>query len=110
LSWAGIAGWQIGACELANFELRDDMKDLASQLGARIGFSLANSDDDFRTAVISKATRYNIDLSAEQVTVQRSGDGAKGTIYLRADYTVPIHLPGFNFKMHFTPESGKRLF
>lgn len=104
------AGWQIGACELANIELRDDMRDLSSQLGARIGFSPVSSDDDFRAAVIAKAKRYNIELAPEQVTIQRTGEGVKGTIYLQADYTVPIHLPGFDFRMHFTPESGKKPF
>ena len=32
------AGWQIGKCELTSVELHDDMKDMASQIGARIGF------------------------------------------------------------------------
>ena len=98
--------WQIGSCEPASFELRDDMKDLASQLGVRIGLSSSNTDDQFRTAVVAKARRYNIELTPDQVTVEHTGSGIKGSIYLRADYTVPIHLPGFDF----TPESGERLY
>lgn len=105
-----MAGWQIGASELANMELRDDMKDVASQLGARIGFSTVSSDDDFRAAVIARAKRYDIELAPEQVTVQRTGEGVKGAIYLRADYAVPIRMPGFGFRMRFAPESGKKLF
>jgi hypothetical protein len=47
-------GWQIGASELA-YELQDELKDLASLGGARIGLAAPSSDDDLRQAVISKA-------------------------------------------------------
>lgn len=102
------AGWQIGACEVANVELRDDMKDLTSQLGARIGLTSAMSDEDFRNDVLRKAKRYDIQLTPEQVTVQRTGEGIRANMYLAADYTVPIHLPGFSFQLHFSPESGTK--
>ena len=103
------AGWQIGACELANIELRDDLKDMSSQLGARIGLSSAKSDDDFRNDIVNKARKYDIPLAPEQVTVQRSGVGFAATMYFAADYTVPVHLPGFAFQLHFHPESGPKL-
>lgn len=103
-----IAGWQIGASELANIKLRDDMQDLASQLGSRIGLTTPSSDEDFRNAVVAKARQYDIQLAPEQVTVQRTGSGVTATIYLAANYTVPIHLPGFSFTLHFTTESDKR--
>ena len=101
-------GWQIGACELANVELHDDMKDMASQLGARIGLTNGKSDEDFRNDVLSKARRYDIQLTPEEVTVQRSGEGIQATMYIAADYSVPIHLPGFSFQLHFNAESGPR--
>jgi hypothetical protein len=47
LVFVSIAGWQIGACEVANIRLRDDMEDMASQSGVRIGLTSARSDDDF---------------------------------------------------------------
>ena len=108
LVWASIAGWQIGACELADIRLRDDMQDLASQSGVRIGLTTAKSDDDFRNAVLGKAKQYDIELAPDQVTVERTGSGVTGTISIGADYTVPIHLPGFSFRLHFTPASGVR--
>ena len=103
------AGWQIGACKLASLELRDDMHDMASQLGARIGLNNASSDDEFRKEVVRRARKYDIELTPEQVTVQRTGEGIEGRIYLAADYTVPVHLPGFSFQLHFNPESGMKL-
>jgi hypothetical protein len=105
-----IAGWQIGACEVANIRLRDDMQDLASQSGVRIGLTNARSDDDFRNAVLDKARQYGIDLAPNQVTVQRTGSSVTGTLSIGADYAVPIQLPGFSFTLHFTPESGVRAY
>ncbi|HWY68120.1 MAG TPA: hypothetical protein VNX88_05615 [Terriglobales bacterium] len=102
------AGWQIGKWELASVELRDDMHDMASQLGPRIGYSNGLSDEEFRNEVIRKASKYDIQLAPEQVTVVRNGEGIQATMYLAADYTVPIHLPGFSFQLHFNPESGRR--
>ena len=106
--WAVGVGWQITPCELANVELRDDMKDLAAQLGVRSGLTSPSSDEDFRNDVLRKARKYDIQLAPEQVTVQRTGDGIETRIYLAADYTVPIHLPGFSFELHFSPTSGNK--
>lgn len=105
-----VVGWQVGAAVVANLELRDDMQDVASQLSLHVGFAAPNSDDEFRTVVINKAKRYDIELEPDQITVQRTGYGPYASIYLRATYTVPIRLLGHVFQMSFTPESGKRLF
>jgi NADPH-dependent 2,4-dienoyl-CoA reductase/sulfur reductase-like enzyme len=102
------AGWQIGKWELASIELRDDMRDMASQLGGRIGLTSPMSDEDFRNEVMRKARKYDIELAPEQVTVVRNGQGVEARMYFAADYTVPIQLPGFSFHLHFTPESGKK--
>ena len=102
-------GWQIGAGLLANIELRDDLQDVASQLSLHVGLIAPNSDDEFRTIVIKKAKRYDIELEPDQVTVQRTGYGPQATIYLRASYTVPVRVAGYVFQLHFTPESGKPL-
>jgi len=101
-------GWQIGACELANVELREDMHDMASQLGPRIGHGNGLSDEGFRNEVIRKASKYDIHLAPEQVTVVRNGEGFQATMYLAADYTIPINLPGFSFRLHFNPQSGTK--
>jgi len=102
------AGWQIGKWELASIELRDDMHDMASQLGGRIGLTNPISDEEFRNEVVRKARKYDIELAPEQVTVVRNGEGVEARMYFAADYTVPIELPGFSFHLHFTPESGKK--
>jgi hypothetical protein len=101
-------GWQIAVCEVTSVELHDDMKDMASQIGGRIGLASAKSDEDFRNDILSKAKKYDIPLTPEEVTVQRTGVGFMATMYFAADYSVPIHLPGFTFQLHFNPESGPK--
>jgi len=104
---AGIAGWQIASCELANFELHDDMRYLAAQIGSRIGLNPPSTDEDLRSAVIRKAQEHEIQLEPEQVTVQRTGTEEAPIIYLAADYKVRVKLLGFSLTFHFTPSSAK---
>jgi hypothetical protein len=49
-------------------------------------------------------------VSVGENVVQRTGSSVTGTISIGVDYTVPIHLPGFSFTLHFTPESGVRAY
>ena len=102
------AGWQIGACEVANIELKDDLQDMASQLGMRIGFSDIASDGDLRDTVLRKAAQYGITLSPDQVPVLRDGYGKNSILYFEAEYSVPINLPRYSFAMYFNPSSGRR--
>lgn len=101
------AGWQFGDCFLANVELRDDMQDMSSQLGSRIGFVPPGSDEDFREAILRHAKKYGIDLNPGQIIVERTGPENKG-LYLAADYRRFVHLPGVTFTLHFTPKAGFR--
>jgi len=107
LALAGVVGWRIASCELANIELREDMRDLAAQVGSRIGLTPQSTDEDFRRAVVRKAEEHEIQLEPEQVTVQRTGTDEAPIIYLAADYKVGVKLLGFSFTFHFTPSSAK---
>jgi len=107
LVMAGVTGWQIASCELANFELHDDMRYLAAQLGTRIGLNPPSTDEDLRSAVIRKAQEHEIQLEPQQVTVQRTGTGVAQIIYLAADYKVRVKLLGFSLPFHFTTSSAK---
>jgi len=107
LALAVVAGWRVASCELANMELRQDMRDLATQLGSRIGLTPASADEDFRSAVIRKAEEHEIELAPEQVTVQRTGTDEAPIIYLAADYKVRVKLLGLAVSFHFTPSSAK---
>ena len=106
---AAVVGCQVAACELASIELQDDMQDLASQLGTRIGVSALSGDEELRQAVIRKAEAHHIQLEPSQVTVEHIGFGYTSTVYLAADYKELIHLPGVSFALHFTPATDKKL-
>ena len=104
LGLAVFAGWQIVSCELANLELQSDLRDLAAQIGTRIGLDAPSADEDLRGAVIRKAQEHDIQLASEQVTVQHTDSG----IYLAVDYKARVNLLGYSFTLHFTPSSTKR--
>ena len=106
----GSLAWQITRANLANTLLRDEMHDMSSQLGARIGLNPASSDDDFRNEVVRRARQHGIHLWPGQVTVLRRGGPLDPTaqIHLAADYTVPIRLPGISFQRRYRPESGPK--
>jgi hypothetical protein len=99
--------WQIAAAQIADRQLREDLRDMASQAGARIGLLEPSSIDDFRDAVIRVAKQHGIVLAPSQVTVQRTTAGVTAVIYLAVDYTEAVKLPGFSFDLHFTTTSDR---
>src|SRR5271156_2366554 len=101
------AGWQIASCELANRQLEEDMRDLASRNAERIGLSAPTTDDDLRNSVIHDAKELDIPLDPNQVTVQHAGEGKSSAVHLSADYTARVRLLGFSFAFHFTPSSDR---
>jgi hypothetical protein len=101
-------GWQIGSRELANINLQEDLRDMASQAGTHIGYVPPSSDEDLIGTIVRKAKEHDIDLKPYQVTLQHRGSGETSTLYLAADYTVPVNLVFFSFTLHFTPSSEKK--
>ena len=99
-------GWQVAACEYANYELKDDLKDVASLGAARIGLGAQQSDEQLRATVIRKAATHEIVLDPEEITVTRSGTGETQTVFLAAHYGARVWLPGFRLVIHFTASSG----
>lgn len=106
----GPIGWEYGRCQLANIELRDDMHDLASQLGTRIGLNDQRTEGNLRDTVVQKAAGYGIALRPDQVFVDRTGTDENTMVYLAARYERRIVALGFSFTLHFHPESGEPLY
>ena len=105
-----FAGWRVGSAELANYELQEDLHELASsQSSFRFG-NVSQSDDDVRAAVIRKAMSYGIDLQPEQVTVRHSDDRANAPLYLAAHYSVPVSVADYSFVLSFSPSSADQGF
>lgn len=104
---AGMAAVQIGESEFANVSLREDLHDMASMASMRIGVIAPPSDEQLTDQVIRRAQGYGIDLSSDEVTVRREGEGERTQLHLAADYTMPVKLVIFSFNLHFRPSSDK---
>lgn len=104
------AAWQVGSCELSNIEFKDDLQDMTQQLGLQAGSNSTQnySDDDLRKSILRKAEKYDIPLAPDSVTVARTGYGGNASVYLEADYSVPIYLPHYTFRMYFNPSSAHK--
>jgi hypothetical protein len=100
------AAFQIVPPELSNYSFQDDLRSVA-MIG---GSNPRTTDQDLVDQVIKKAREHEIVLAPESVTVQRIGTAGAPAVYVAADYSVPVSLPGYSFTLHFTPSSGNKGF
>jgi hypothetical protein len=96
--------FQIIPPELTNYSFQDDLRNIAMVGGA----NPHESDQELMDSVMKKAQEHQIELAPEQVTIQRIGTPGAPAVYVGADYSVPVSLPGYSFSLHFTPSSGNR--
>ena len=104
---AVVVVWQVAAAEIGNLELREDLRDAASEMGARVGLSAPSTEEDLRGFVIQKARAHDIALEPKEVTVQVTGAGEETKIYLAAEYAVRVNLGVFSFPMRFKTTSER---
>ncbi|SRR6266496_4813108 len=98
------AGFQIIPPELTNYSFQDDLHNIAMVGGA----NPHQTDQDLIDSIMKKALEHQIALAPEQITVQRIGTPGAPAVYVAADYSVPVTLPGYSFTLHFTPSSGNK--
>lgn len=98
--------FQIAPPELSNYSFEDDLKSVA-MMGSS---NPHTTDDELVASVIKKAKEHDIALAPENVTIQRIGTPGSPSVYIAADYSVPVDLPGYSFNLHFTPSSGNKGF
>ena len=99
------SGFQIIPPELTNYSFTDDLKNIAMVGGS----NPHESDQQLLEEIVKKASEHQITLTPEQVVVQRIGTPGAPAVYVAADYSVPVSLPGYSFTLHFTPSSGNRM-
>jgi len=100
------AGFQIVPPELANYSFEDDLKSVAMMGGS----NPHTTDQELIDSIIKKAQDHQITLTPESVTVQRIGTPGSPAVYVAAEYSVPVSLPGYSFVLHFNPSSGNKGF
>jgi len=98
--------FQVVPPELANYSFQDDLKNVAMMGGS----NPHTTDQQLIDQVVKKALDHQITLAPEAVTVQRIGTPGAPAVYVAADYSVPVSLPGYSFTLHFTPSSGNKGF
>jgi hypothetical protein len=98
--------YQVVPPELANYSFTDDLRDIAMMAGA----NPKTTDQDLVNQVMQKAQDHQIPLTPDEVSVQHFGSPGARAVYVAADYSVPVSLPGYSFTLHFTPSSGNRGF
>ncbi|MFY9558675.1 MAG: hypothetical protein WAQ52_00440 [Terriglobales bacterium] len=98
-----IVGIKVIPPYFSNYEFEDFIKNeaLQSTYGNR-------SEDDIRDSVIKHARDYDIQLTARQVKVSRSGLSGTGSLSIEADYSVPVNLPGYTTTLEFHPSSKNK--
>src|ERR1700730_2793084 len=99
-------GLQIIPPELTNYSFTDDLRMVALTGGA----NPRTTDQELIDTVIKKAQEHQIVLTPENVSVQRIGTPGLPAVYVAADYSVPVSLPGYSFNLHFTPSSVNKGF
>jgi hypothetical protein len=97
-------GFQIVPVEMSNYSFQDDLHNI-SMMG---GSNPHETDQELIDAIVRKAQEHQITLTPEQVTVQRIGTPGAPAVYVAAEYSVLVSLPGYSLTLHFTPSSGNR--
>ena len=100
------AGFQVIPPELNNYSFSDDLRNIAMVGGA----NPHETDQSLIDAVVKKAQEHDIPLTPEHVTLQRVGTPGAPAVFLAADYSVLVNLPGYSFTLHFSPSSGNKGF
>ena len=93
----------------ANYELQDDLHDIAALGGSRIGLLPQTKEGDLQETVVRTAKEHNIDLEPGQVTVRRLSTDVP-PVALEVHYRVRVDLLGYSFYMYFAPSSQSRSF
>jgi hypothetical protein len=99
-----VACFEVAPPLMANYSFQDDLRNVALMDGA----NFQKTDDDIRNDVLRKAKEQNLPIDGKQVTVQRISTPGMSSVYVAADYSVTVSLPGYSFDMHFNPTSGNK--
>ena len=99
-----VALFQVAPPLMANYSFQDDLRQVSMMDGA----AYQKTDDDVRNDVMRKVKEHGLPIEPKQVTVERISTPGLLAVYVAADYTVTVNLPGYSFDMHFTPSSGNK--
>jgi hypothetical protein len=99
-----VACFEVAPPLMANYSFQDDLRNISLMDGG----NFQKTDEDVRTDVMRKVKEQNLPIEPKQITVQRINTPGMSALYVAADYSVTVSLPGYSFDMHFTPSSGNK--
>jgi hypothetical protein len=99
-----VACFEVAPPMMANYSFQDDLRNVALMDGA----NFQKTDEDVRNDVMRKVKDQNLPITPKQITVQRINTPGLTAVYVAADYSVMVNLPGYSFEMHFNPSSGNK--
>ncbi len=96
----GYIAWTMVPIKIASAQLADFMEEQAK-------FAEDRSPKRIEKAILSKASKLELPLEAEQVDVRRKGD----YIYMDAEYMVPVKfVGGYVYEWHFEHHIDRPIF
>jgi hypothetical protein len=99
-----VACFEVAPPLMADYSFQDDLRTVALMDGA----NFQKTDEDVRNDVMRKVKEHDLPITPKQVTVQRINTPGLSAVYVAADYSVTVSLPGYSFDMHFNPTSGNK--
>jgi len=99
----GLMAFKVIPPYFSNYEFEDAIKNEALQ-----STYTTRTEEDVRNSVIKRARNYDIELTAKQVHVTRTGSYGNGTLTIEAEYSVPVEFPGYTTNLEFHPSSNNK--
>jgi hypothetical protein len=95
------SGWQLVPPFFYNYQFQDALDN-----EARIdSYTNTRTEDDIKNSIVKKAEDLEIPLTANQVQVQRLPNNV---IYIEANYSVHVSLPGYPLDLQFKASSKNK--
>jgi len=98
-----VIGLKVIPPYFSNYEFEDFIKNEALQ-----STYSTRSEEDIRESVIKHAREYDIQLTARQVRVARTGSSGAGSLSIEVEYSVPLNLPGYTTTLQFHTSSKNK--
>ncbi|HEY6843125.1 MAG TPA: hypothetical protein VI391_03085 [Thermoanaerobaculia bacterium] len=95
----GIIAYKVIPIKVKRAEVRQELVDETKSAGM-------HGDDRIRKAIIEKAREDNLNISEDDIKINRGNN----EITVQVDYVVPIDFPGYTYQWHVHDEQTNPIF
>jgi len=86
-----------------NYELQDDLNN-----EALMATNSGRTEDQIQESVFKQTQRLGLNLSRDNIKVERTGAQYSGSVSIEVQYVVHVNLPGYPFDLHFDPAATNK--